>query len=186
MAQNKECGMIPDGCGGMATCPTVCMGGKQCVNNACVCPGNPCAGKSCGTVADGCGGMVSCGSCASYQTCANNVCTCTSPSFTAAVLPIFTNRCATVACHDNNNPAEGLRLTAASAHAATVNVQSRQCGGTKLLIKPGDVAGSYLVDKLFGVNLCNGGQMPAGPGGNLTMQQIDSIRAWVCGGAPNN
>jgi len=83
-AQGKNCGTIPNGCGGTLTCgvctaPAICGGGG--VANVCgVCTPTTCAalGKNCGTVPDGCGGTLTCGVCTSPATCGGagvaNVC----------------------------------------------------------------------------------------------------------------
>jgi len=70
-----NCGTLPDGCGGTATCgPANCAGtGQTCggggTPNVCGCTPR-CAGKTCGD--DGCGG--SCGTCPSGQTCCGGAC----------------------------------------------------------------------------------------------------------------
>src|SRR5262245_15932103 len=79
-AQGKNCGTIPDGCGGTLTCG-VCTAPNVCVANVCgVCTPTTCAalGKNCGTVPDGCGGTLTCGVCTAPDTCGGagvaNVC----------------------------------------------------------------------------------------------------------------
>src|SRR5206468_7895906 len=74
-AQGKNCGTIPDGCGGTLTCG-VCTAPQTCggagVANVCgVCTPTTCAaqGKNCGTIPDGCGGTLTCGVCTAPQTC---------------------------------------------------------------------------------------------------------------------
>jgi hypothetical protein len=47
------------------------------------------------------------------------------------------------------------------------------------------VAKSYLVNKLTGVDLCAGTQMPKA-GSSLSLSEIDLVRGWICNGAPNN
>ena len=82
-------------------------------------------------------------------------------------------------------PAEGLNLNAGKAYAALVNAPSSQCGGGTLLVKPGAVGESYLVNKLTGQGMCFGSRMPKG-GSSLSQAQIDLVRTWICAGAPNN
>ena len=89
-AQGKNCGTIPDGCGGTLTCgvctaPQTCGGGG--VANVCgVCIPTTCAaqGKNCGTIPDGCGGTLTCGVCTAPQTCGGggvaNVCGVAAPN----------------------------------------------------------------------------------------------------------
>ncbi len=85
-ADGKNCGTIPDGCGGTLGCGA-CGTGETCggsgTPNVCgagTCTPTTCAaqGKNCGTVSDGCGATLSCGSCGSGQTCGGggtpNVC----------------------------------------------------------------------------------------------------------------
>lgn len=50
-------------CGGATCTPTTCSA----------------QGKNCGSISNGCGGTLSCGTCATGQTCTNNVCTGSSP-----------------------------------------------------------------------------------------------------------
>ena len=83
-ARGKNCGTIPDGCGGTLTCgictaPNTC-GGAGVANVCGVCTPTTCAalGKNCGTVPDGCGGTLTCGVCTAPNTCGGagvaNVC----------------------------------------------------------------------------------------------------------------
>jgi MYXO-CTERM domain-containing protein len=75
----KNCGTLPDGCGGMSTCgtctsPSTCGGGGT--PNVCGCaPLAKCpAPANCGTMSNGCGGTVACGSCSGADVCVNNIC----------------------------------------------------------------------------------------------------------------
>lgn len=76
-AQGKNCGVIPDGCGGSLGCGG-CPVGQACggggVANVCGagrCLPATCAaqGKDCGTLSDGCGGTLDCGLCSNGQSC---------------------------------------------------------------------------------------------------------------------
>jgi hypothetical protein len=98
-----------------------------------------------------------------------------------AVFAIFSGaRCGTSTCHGGNRPSAGLDLSSAStAEAQLVNVASQQCAA-KMLVLPGDSSQSYLVNKLTGVGMCSGSQMPKG-GSALTAAQIDTVRAWING-----
>ena len=79
----------------------------------------------------------------------------------------------------------GLNLTAARSYAGLVNVAASQCKDGRKRVVPGSPSTSYLVQKLTGVNLCSGTQMPkAGQG--LPAAQTQTIVNWICGGAPNN
>jgi hypothetical protein len=91
-AESKNCGSMPDGCGGVLKCgscnaPEVCGGGG--VANVCgagSCTPTTCSaeGKNCGTISDGCGDVLSCGSCTAPETCGGggvaNVCGGSKPS----------------------------------------------------------------------------------------------------------
>ncbi len=84
----KNCGVVPDGCGGTYTCGS-CTGYQSCggggTPNVCGCTpltqATACSGKNCGTVSNGCGGTYTCGNCSGYNTCGGggtaNVCGCT-------------------------------------------------------------------------------------------------------------
>lgn len=106
-------------------------------------------------------------------------------TYAADVHPIWVRQgCAGAGgCHSGARPAEGLELTTASTgYADLVNVASGQCS-TRLLVKPNDVAGSYLMNKLLGSGMCFGSQMPKA-GGGLTTAELDTVRAWILSNAP--
>jgi hypothetical protein len=65
-----------------------------------------------------------------------------------------------------------------------LNVPSTECCDGRLLIKPGDPEGSYIVDKIEG-RVCTGRQMPADMP-PLPSDQQKLIVGWICEGAPNN
>lgn len=77
-----------------------------------------------------------------------------------------------------------MDLSAGAAFGSLVNVSASQCG-SRLRVAPGDPAASYLMDKLLGVDLCYGSQMPK-IGVSLAKNDIDRIGAWICNGAQNN
>lgn len=52
-------------------------------------------------------------------------------------------------------------------------------------MKPGSVAGRYLVNKLIRQGMCLGSRMPRG-GAALPTAQVNLVRSWSCAGAPNN
>jgi hypothetical protein len=80
---------------------------------------------------------------------------------------------------------QGLNLTAGSSYANLVNVAASQCNDGRKRVVPGSPSTSYLVEKLMGVNMCSGSQMPkAGQG--LLARQTQTIANWICLGAPNN
>ncbi len=77
-AQGKECGTMPDGCGGQISCGT-CSGALTCggggVANVCgtgtICTPTTCTaeGKNCGGISDGCADVINCGTCPAPQSC---------------------------------------------------------------------------------------------------------------------
>jgi hypothetical protein len=81
-------------------------------------------------------------------------------------------------------PAASMSLETGKSYAQLVNVPSSTCSG-KTRVKPAAVAESYIINKLTGVGICNGSMMPK-VGGPLPAAQIDTIRRWICQGAPNN
>ncbi len=176
----RVCG--DDGCGG--ACPPGCTGGQGCnASGQCVCVPN-CSGKVCG--GDGCGG--SCGSCpSSVQVCTTGQCAWPTKTFGTDVWPLFqAASCAGGSgggsCHSGSHPAASLDLsTDPVAYGALVNQPSTQCASV-LLVKPGDIAGSYLVNKLTGSGMCSGSLMPKG-GTAFTSTQVDTVRAWIASGA---
>ena len=113
------------------------------------------------------------------------------PAF-GEVEPIFTAACAGY-CHADpaggclSAPAAGLSLCAPEARNALVQVPSRQVASLAL-VAPLDSARSYLVRKLLPAT-AGGGPVPGTlgqrepPGPPLTPDQIETIVAWIDGGA---
>ena len=113
------------------------------------------------------------------------------PAF-ADVQAIFTAACAG-SCHADPSggclsaPAAGLSLCAGEARAALLDVPSRQVGSLAL-VAPLDSARSYLVRKLLPAT-AGGGPVPGTlgqrepPGPPLPPDQIETITAWIDGGA---
>jgi hypothetical protein len=94
-------------------------------------------------------------------------------SYTTDVAPIFAQRCNGELCH------------VTPTRASLVGVPASECCDGRLLVAPGDAAGSYLVDKLTGHALCSGGRMPlAEPA--LADADVATIVGWICAGAPAN
>ncbi|MDE0978258.1 MAG: thrombospondin type 3 repeat-containing protein, partial [Arenicellales bacterium] len=90
---------------------------------------------------------------------------------------VFDGSCATSGCH---NGSVFPNLSSGSAFNAIVNVSSSQ--SSKLLIAPGNVSASYLIDKIEGTG--SGSSMPIG--GSLTTEQRDLVKNWVSAGALAN
>jgi hypothetical protein len=120
--------------------------------------------------------------------CSAGRCACKSAgtvSFARDIQAIFSRSCATRGCHAGLRPQAGLNLSQGAAYAEIVGVASEQCGASRVRVAPGDPAASYLVDKLLGVDLCFGTQMPKA-GVSLPQADLDAIGSWVCSGAANN
>jgi hypothetical protein len=101
------------------------------------------------------------------------------------VQPIFTANCASAGCHTGARPAESLSLAAGSSYAALVNVPAASSCTSAVRVSPGAPSKSYLVNKLTGVGICSGTQMPK-TGASLPSSQIAIVSGWICEGAPNN
>ena len=99
----------------------------------------------------------------------------------AEVLAIFNQKsCATSGCHGGMRPSQGIDLsTAPKLESTLIGQTSGQCA-SKLLVAPGDPAASYLVNKLTGMGMCGGSQMPKGAT-PLSAAELDTVRAWISG-----
>jgi hypothetical protein len=124
--------------------------------------------------------------CAPGQTCASGKCTCgsASVSFSAGVQGTLATNCASIGCHAGVMPKEGLDLSVGKSYANLVNVAASECASRKRVV-PGNPSSSYLLQKLLGVNLCSGSQMPKA-GSSLPASDLQAISDWICEGAPNN
>jgi hypothetical protein len=98
--------------------------------------------------------------------------------FRAIQETIFTPIC--TACHAGASAPLGLRLDAANAYAAIVNVPSVQVSSLRR-VTPGDAVNSYLLQKIEG-RAAVGSRMPLG-GGPLPQASIDLVRNWILSGA---
>lgn len=87
---------------------------------------------------------------------------------------VFDDSCATAGCH---NGSTFPNLSSGIAYDAIVNVSSNQ--SSKLLIAPGSISDSYLIDKMEGTGI--GSPMPLS--GSLTTAQRDLVKNWVSEGA---
>jgi hypothetical protein len=170
----------PNHCG---ACAAPCYGGQICQGGACGCPAGLalCKGSCSDLDSDpwNCGGCDV--ACAVGQSCQGGACACgtTSVSFAAAVLPVLST-CAMVNCHTGTLPAGNLNLDASVAYAQLVDAPTTHCADGRKRVVPGDPRASYVVNKMMGVDLCYGFQMPT------TFSSIQVVTDWICEGAPDN
>lgn len=171
-------------CGG---CDQPCEGDTVCLDGAC--------SMSCGALALCGGGCVDtdtsalhCGGCdqpcPAGATCDGGSCACAGAavSYAGQIEPLFVGECATLACHGGVMPQADLDLRSGLGYAALIDVPAFECGD-RMRVAPGDPAGSYLLDKLLGSNLCIGTRMPKPPNPALAPDEIDMVAAWICHGA---
>ena len=67
--------------------------------------------------------------------------------------------------------------SSSAGYSNLVGVNASQCTNLKR-VAPNNIAGSYLINKLTGVGMCLGTQMPKA-GTSLTTAELDTIRAWI-------
>ena len=177
----------PQHCG---ECNRQCSGGQLCQSGNCSCPtGQSVCQNAC---VDTDTNPAHCGRCDNAcddgQQCIAGSCDCgpTGLSFSQEIVPIFTNNgvCTDVGCHVGTRPKAKLNLVASQAYDDLVNIAADQCSD-RLLVVPGNPSASYLMDKLYGSNMCKGNQMPK-QGVSLSAAEIEAIVSWICRGAPNN
>jgi hypothetical protein len=103
-------------------------------------------------------------------------CTSATPSFSSDLTPIFRASCSAEPCHVGW-PYNQL---------VNVHAQLDMCAGAGLIVSPGSLAESYLMNKITGVGMCPGtARMPKGES-PLPAADIQTIADWICEGAPNN
>lgn len=100
-------------------------------------------------------------------------------SFAQDITPIFSSSCAVSGCHDSGTQQSGVNL---SSYDAVMNSMGNQYG--EKVINPGNPDQSPLVDKIEADPEIPD-RMPKGRA-PLSQTKIDSIRAWIEDGAPNN
>jgi hypothetical protein len=163
---------------------------------------------SVGELVDGVGGALGHGTCAAFDVDADdtisvrelimavdasmNTCvpfatpTPTLPATFAAIQEsIFSPRCAIPTCHDSAVRSGGLNLEPDESYDELVGVEptvdaAREAG--QLRVDPGDPENSFLLIKLEGPPLGQGGRMPL-TGTPLTPAEVDVIRTWIADGA---
>lgn len=97
-------------------------------------------------------------------------------SFKTDVAPLI-GHCSGETCH-------GLGRILTWPYQALVNMPA-DCSDGRVIVKPGDPGGSYLVEKLLGTAMCKGDRMPL-RSMPLSDASMTTIEAWICQGAPNN
>jgi len=177
----------PQHCGG---CDTPCETGQVCNLGSCVggCDsGLEQCGDSCVDTQTNnahCGGCDS--PCVDGQSCVDGSCACSDQaiSFVGDIEPLLASNCALAGCHSPPQIQHGLDLRVGKAYESLVDTAAQQCGAG-LRVNPGNPGDSYLLDKLLGVDLCEGFQMPLNTT-PLAPADIELISGWICQGAMNN
>ena len=106
------------------------------------------------------------------------------PAFAKDILPLLQQHC--VSCHVTGEELGGLGLAPSLAYEQLVNADSQQ--SSMVRVKPGAPDDSYLLHKLTGTHLDQGGTGTRMPQGlpPLADAQIDLISQWIAQGAPDN
>jgi hypothetical protein len=169
------------------TCGNVCPQGTACEQGECACAGG---GAVCGTACvdlqsdeQNCG---TCGkTCAPGQACSSGMCACSdrAVSYDVDVAPVLAQNCTNAGCHAGVKAKAELDLNLAKSYAEIVSVEASQCSDGRLLVAPSDPSSSYLLQKILGVEMCSGSQMPKA-GVSLPAADLEALSAWICQGAP--
>ena len=108
-------------------------------------------------------------------------------SFAADIQPIFTQRCATVGCHDTASQVLGLNLSAGAAYAHLVQVPSQE-DPSQNYVESGAPDRSYLFRKLTGAPGISGSRMPLSNPTYFDQNPVllGLVRQWIREGATNN
>jgi hypothetical protein len=195
-----DCGQGGDVCGGSCVnlqsdpdhcgeCDNACSGSQVCLEGSCSddCGDLTVCGQSCVDLQsdpDHCGECDN--ACADGETCLAGACQCGAApvSFSAHIQPIFSNSCLGAGCHTGAAPKADLNLSEGQSWAELVNVPAFQCSN-RMRVSPGAVDDSYLINKLTGVDMCSGSQMPKNDPA-LGANQLGLISDWICQGALDN
>ena len=106
-------------------------------------------------------------------------------SFDADIQPMFNGYCLAAPCHDSEAPSAGLDLQSAGARDRLCSTNSTTQTSIALVDCEGfDPDASWLWSKVTGDGLeapGAGSLMPSG--GMLTSDELDTIEAWITGGA---
>lgn len=104
------------------------------------------------------------------------------PTLTEIRTELFTPGCSFSTCHGGRSGAAGLNL-ATNPYSALVDVEANDAPG-RILVVPGDVAASYLYEKLTSDTPAAGERMP--PGSPLDERRLSMVRRWIEAGALDN
>jgi hypothetical protein len=111
-------------------------------------------------------------------------CSGATPSLKNDVYPILMG-CGGELCH--GALASGPWGGPAGAHDQLVNAPEVRDGcDAGVLVSPGSIQNSYLMNKLTGVGMCPGSMQMPRLGSPLPAKEIQTIADWICTGAPNN
>jgi hypothetical protein len=108
-------------------------------------------------------------------------CSGASPGFSSQVHPILEG-CGGEMCHGGL-----IQGGSVWAYDTLVNVHATRdtCNSGLVLVTPGSLDQSYLINKLTGVGMCaTTSSMPIG--NPLPQNEIQLVADWICSGAPNN
>lgn len=111
------------------------------------------------------------------------VAACGPPRFSELQDKVFTPSCVFSTCHDSAGGG-GLVLTGSRSYSQLVGVASVGAPGRTRVVA-GDVANSYLIEKLSKAVPAAGVQMPQG-GDGLEADRLELIKAWITAGAKND
>lgn len=100
-------------------------------------------------------------------------------SYSEDIQPIFNTSCAVSGCHDSGTQESGVNLSSFDDAMSSEGIQYGES-----VINPGNPEDSPLVDKIE-ANPEIGARMPY-QRDPLSQANIDSIRAWIDDGAPDN
>lgn len=116
----------------------------------------------------------------------------TAPSFSADLLPAIQSSCgaSTTSCHGGASPTGHVAFsgTPSEVHARLVNGVPANAPAGWLLVKPGDRARSWILEKVSKDQPGGSGygtRMPQGAP-NLCQPTVDTLAAWIDAGATNN
>lgn len=177
----------PQHCG---ECGQACQAGELCSEGGCAstceAPLEECGGGCVDTQTSPshCGGCDM--PCGQGLSCIDGACGCGAEvvSFAAQIQPLFDDSCALGGCHAPPQVQLALDLRVGKSYASLISVPSSECAD-RPRVEPGNPGNSYLLDKLNGVSLCDGAQMPLN-GDPLSPEQIALVSDWICQGAPDN